>query len=72
MQRLKRGVTLKRRTRAILARGQRRPAKKLAELIEIEVRRITPAACRDWATRYAKTFSPTRYNGALSLSSAHF
>src|SRR5437667_11899000 len=33
----------------------------------MEVRKITPNACRDWATRYAKNSSSNRYNNSISL-----
>ena len=36
-------------------------------LNETEVRRITQNDCREWARTYAKTVSPTRYNGAISV-----
>jgi hypothetical protein len=36
-------------------------------LAEMEIRRVTAAACRDWAMRYAKIASATRFNGTISL-----
>jgi integrase len=36
-------------------------------LSEIEVRKITQADCRKWATAYAKSVSPTRYNNTLAV-----
>lgn len=32
----------------------------------MEIRKITPAICREWAARYSKTIGATRYDGALS------
>lgn len=37
------------------------------ELSAMEVRRITPIACRNWAARYAKKASSNRYNNSVSL-----
>lgn len=34
---------------------------------ELEIRRITATACRDWATRQAKTASPSRFHNAVAL-----
>jgi integrase len=36
-------------------------------LNETEVRKITPADCRKWATAYAKEASATRYNNTLAI-----
>jgi integrase len=36
-------------------------------LNEAEVRKITQADCKKWATAYAKEASPTRYNNTLSV-----
>jgi integrase len=36
-------------------------------LNETEVRKITPADCRKWATAYAKEASATRYNNTVSV-----
>jgi integrase len=38
-------------------------------LNETEVRKITPADCRKWASGYAKLASPTNYNNTLALLS---
>jgi integrase len=37
------------------------------DLNETEVRRITQADCKKWASAYAKTVSPTRYNNTVSV-----
>jgi integrase len=37
------------------------------ELAETEVRKITQAACKKWASIYAKTASPTNYNNTVAL-----
>ncbi len=36
-------------------------------LNEIEVRKITPADCKKWASTYAKAASPTNYNNTVAL-----
>ncbi len=36
-------------------------------LKETEVRKITQAACKKWATAYAKKASPTRYNNTVAV-----
>ena len=36
-------------------------------LSETEIRKITQADCKKWASAYAKKASPTRYNGTISL-----
>ena len=66
MQRLDEDVSLKRLTRTYWRAVNAALLKSWTGLETTEVRRITPAACREWATQYAKAFSPTRYNGALS------
>lgn len=66
MQRLDEDVSLKRLTRTYWRAVNAALLKSWAGLETTEVRRITPAACREWAMQCAKTFSPTRYNGALS------
>lgn len=35
-------------------------------LAETDIRKITPEQCRDWAARFSDTYSPSRYNAALS------
>jgi integrase len=37
------------------------------DLSETEIRRITQADCKKWASTYAKTASPTNYNNTVSL-----
>jgi len=60
-------VTIKRRTRTYWREILAAVLKSWPELAATEVRRITTSACRDWAARYAKTSSPTRYNNSLAL-----
>src|SRR5438105_1654269 len=36
-------------------------------LNETEVRKITRGGCKEWASAYAKTASPTRYNNTVSI-----
>ncbi len=34
-------------------------------LADLDVRKITPAQCRDWAGRFARDYSPTMYNNTV-------
>jgi integrase len=67
MQRLEERVTIKKRTRKYWKETLDAMLKDWPELAGMEVRRITPKACRDWASRYAKTASANRYNNSISL-----
>jgi integrase len=67
MQRLEERVDIKRRTRAYWKETLAALIRSWPELPGMEVRRITQAACRDWAARYAKVASSSRYNNSLSL-----
>jgi hypothetical protein len=60
-------VTLKRRTRKYYREVLASLLKSWPGLGDMELRRITVPALKEWATRYAKSFSATRYNGTLSL-----
>jgi integrase len=66
MQRIEGDVSLKRLTRAYWRAVNVTVLRGWPGLAQTEVRRITPAACREWAAQHAKLFSATRYNGALS------
>jgi integrase len=37
------------------------------ELYSTDIARISQRDCNDWAARYGKEYSPTRYNGALGI-----
>src|SRR5438046_10238226 len=37
------------------------------ELYSMDIARITQKDCNEWAARYGKDYSPTRYNGALGI-----
>jgi hypothetical protein len=39
------------------------------DLYEMEIRKITQADCKKWASAYAKKASPTRYNNTVSVYS---
>lgn len=41
--------------------------KSWAGLNETEVRKITPAGCKKWASAFVKTASPTNYNNTIAL-----
>ncbi len=58
---------LKRRTRKYHAETLDALLKSWPELAKTEIRRLTPAACREWAGRYAKTFCASRYNATIAL-----
>ena len=67
MQRLDENVSIKKRTRKYWAEVLAALLKSWPALAGTEVRRITTPACREWAMRYAKDFSATRFNGTISL-----
>jgi len=60
-------VSIKSATRHYWAQILTAVLKSWPALANIEVRKITKAACRDWAAEYAKDASPTRYNNSLAL-----
>lgn len=59
-------VTVKRSTRKYWQETVISLKKSWSELFTTEIRKVTPAACQEWATRYAKEMSATRYNGAIT------
>lgn len=67
MQRVEEKVTIKRRTKKYWRETLAALYKSWPELSGKEVRRVTPAACRDWSARYAKVASSNRYNNTVSL-----
>lgn len=67
LQRLDVKVAIKRRTREYWREILAAVLKSWPALAGTEVRRITTNACREWAARFAKNSSPTRYNNALAL-----
>ncbi len=67
MQHLEERVTIKRRTKKYWRETLDAMLKNWPELSGKEIRRITPEACRDWATRYAKVASDNRYNNSVSI-----
>jgi integrase len=67
MQRVKERVNIKRRTKEYWEETLEALLKSWPALADMQVRRITPAACRDWAARYAKIASSNRYNNSISL-----
>ena len=66
-QRLNEKVCLKRRTRIYVQEVRKALLKSWPELAAAEIRRLTPAACREWAAGYARKMGATRYNAAISL-----
>jgi integrase len=60
-------LTLKQRTRDYWREVLAALLKSWPDLNEAEVRKITQADCKKWATAYAKEASPTRYNNTLSV-----
>lgn len=67
LQRLDVKVSIKRRTRKYWREIHAALLKSWPGLAETEVRKITPAACRDWAAGYAKEVSSTRYNNSIAF-----
>ncbi len=67
MRQVEEDVSLKRRTRKYYQEVLNALLKSWPELAGTEVRRITSAACREWAVRCSKAASATRYNAAVSL-----
>ena len=67
MKRLEEKVTIKRRTKQYWRETLEALVKSWPELNGKEIRRITPAVCRGWSVRYAKTASSNRYNNTVSL-----
>lgn len=57
MQRVEERVAIKRRTKKYWQETLDAMLRSWPELSDKEVRRFTPEACRDWATRYAKIAS---------------
>ncbi|TLD71495.1 site-specific integrase [Phragmitibacter flavus] len=66
-QHLDEKVTIKPRTRDYWKEILAALLKSWPELASMEVRKITTKACRDWAARFARDCSPTRYNNTLAL-----
>ncbi len=67
MERVEKNVGIKRRTRVYWKQTLDALLKSWPELATTEIKRITNTACRDWAARYAKVGSSSRYNNTLSL-----
>ncbi len=65
--RLDADTRLKRRTRKYWKEIRASVVKTWPELQAMELRRITPVQCKEWAVRHAAEFSATRYNAAISL-----
>lgn len=65
-QRLSDNVAIKRRTREYYGEVLAALKKSWPALAEMEVRKLTPTQCRDWAARFAKGSSPTRFNNTLA------
>jgi hypothetical protein len=67
MQCIEERVTIKRRQKKYWRETLEALERSWPELPEKEIRRITPEACREWATRYAKVASDNCYNNTVSL-----
>jgi integrase len=66
-QRIADDVSLKRRTKKYFNETLESFVKSWPELPSTELRRVTEAACREWAVRYSKAYCATRYNATISL-----
>ncbi len=67
LQRLSGNVSIKRRTRECYAETLAALKKSWPALVEMEVRCLMPTQCRDWAARFAKGSSPTRFNHTVAI-----
>lgn len=67
LQRLDDKVSIKKRTRKYWRDILKAILKSWPELASKEVRRITEAACREWASGYSKQAGATRYNNSLAM-----
>lgn len=67
LQRLDEKVSIKKRTRKYWRDILKAILKSWPELASKEVRRITEAACREWASGYSKQAGATRYNNSLAM-----
>ena len=67
MQRLEEKVSIKRRTRDYWKEIRAAVLKSWPDLGGKEVRKITPGACREWAAKFARSSSPTRFNNSIAL-----
>jgi integrase len=72
MQQLESDSEAKRRTKKYYRELLVALLKDWPALAKTEVRRISLASLKEWAARYAKLFSASRYNGTLSLLRAIF
>ena len=59
-------VTIKRSTRKYWEETITSLKKSWPELFSTEIRRVAPGACQEWAAKYAKAMSATRFNGAVT------
>jgi integrase len=67
MRRVDENVSLKRRTKLYWKVVLASLLKNWSGLEELEIRRISASACREWAARHAKTASASRFNNAVAL-----
>ena len=67
LQRLSGSVSIKRRTRECYVETLAALKKSWPALVDMEVRWLTPTQCRDWAARFAKGSSPTRFNHTVAI-----
>jgi integrase len=67
LQLLDDNVSLKRRTRQYWRERLTDLLKHWPSLAETEIRKITESKCREWAARFAKIASPSRYNNTIAL-----
>jgi integrase len=67
LQNVKDDLTIKPRTRNYWSECVAALKKSWPTLNDLEVRRVTRAACKDWASGFAKHASPTRYNNTAAI-----
>jgi integrase len=67
MERVNKSVGIKHRTRQYWKQTLDALLRSWPDLADTEVKRITATTCRDWAARYAKVASASRFNNTLAF-----
>jgi len=67
MQNLNDKVSIKKRTRTYWQEIKQALLKSWPTLEATEIRKLTIAGCREWAAKFVKSASPSRYNNTISL-----
>jgi integrase len=67
LRNLDENISIKARTRQYWRQRLAALIKSWRGLNQMEMRRLTPAACKEWASNFSKKTSPTNYNNTLAL-----